>query len=279
MRANFKASLKLLSLIVWFCLWYPPVWIAVRLNKLSWRDAMAQLFNRGMVRIIGIRLKVTGALADARPLLLVANHTSYLDIPLLASCAPLCFTPKSDIAGWPVIGSMSRLAGAIFIDRRTEKMLEMKQALKASLSAGRVVCLFPEATTGNGLHLQPFKSGFFALADEEINGSPLTIQPACITYTQIAGLPITSSQWPSVAWYSDMELAPHAWDMFKLGPISAEISFLPPITIPPSGDRKKIAAQCQQLIAKKLQEMKNPSLDAPMTTRGKLFSHLSRLKR
>ena len=273
-----KASYKLFLLIVWLCLWYPLVWLVFKLKKLSWRDAMGKIFCRGMLGIIGIRLKVSGTLAKNRPLLLVSNHVSYIDIPILASCLPVCFTPKNDIAGWPIIGSLSRLSGAIFIDRRPEKMVEMKEALRSALAANRVVCLFPEATTGNGLHMQPFKSGFFSLADEEIDGRQLTIQPACITYTHIRGLPITSDQWPNVAWYSDMELAPHAWDLFKLGPIKAELTFLPPITMPSFGDRKKLAAHCHKVIAEQIRETRDSGRNAKPKKIGALHARFSRIR-
>jgi len=204
--------------------------------------------------VIGVELTISGKIDSARPLLLVSNHVSYLDIPILASSAPICFTPKSDISGWPVIGTIAKLSGSVFIDRRPDKMVEMKQAIHTALVANRIVLLFPEATTGNGVHMEPFKSGFFSLAEEEINGQPLTVQPACIAYTHVCGLPITTAEWPHVAWYSDMVLAPHAWELLKLGPIRAELTFLPPVTLPSLGDRKKLSSYCQSVIRKQLDQ-------------------------
>lgn len=248
-------SLKLAGLIIWLGLWYFPIWIAFKLHKTTAHGTMVMAFNRGFLAIIGFKLHVKGTISADRPLLLIVNHLSYLDIPIIASCLPVIFTPKSDIASWPVISNITTVSGAVYIDRKPEKMLEMKQALQKVLATGRVVCLFPEATTGNGLHLQPFKSGFFSLAEDPINGAPLTIQPACIRYTHQNGLPITWDQWPEVAWYADMVLAPHVWQLLKNGPITGEITFLPPVQTDHFTDRKQLASHCQKVIKSHWQEI------------------------
>jgi lyso-ornithine lipid O-acyltransferase len=256
MMGNIHAAVKLLLLTLWIGFWYPPVWLSFRLGKSSARDRMSKICNQGLLHIIGIRLTVSGALSKEHPLLLVSNHTSYLDIPILASQSALCFTPKSEIASWPIIGGISKISGAVFIDRRPEKMMGMKKQLQDALASKRIVSLFPEATTGNGLHMQPFKSGFFSLADTTIDDQHLIIQPACICYSHIRGLPIDSSQWPLVAWYGDMDLAPHAWALFKLGPISAQLTFLPPVHSELIGDRKKVAAYCHHVINNEIQSLR-----------------------
>jgi len=244
-----KASLKLLCLLLWITFWYPPVWLAKKWDKIRWRDFMVRLCYIGILRIIGVKLKVIGQPVKIRPLLLVTNHLSYLDICLLGAAAPMRFAPKSEIAKWPVIGSICRMCDAIFIDRRPDKIKEMTLIMQAALGRGELVCLFPEGTTGDGLHLLPFKSGFFSLAEEPIDGHELTVQPAAIIYTHIRRLPIDTTQWPHIAWYGDMELFSHLWKLLKMGSIHAELIFLPPITRA-QGDRKQMANYCHQAIAK-----------------------------
>src|SRR5947209_78281 len=119
-----KASLKLLCLLLWIGFWYSPVWLAKKWGKIAWRDRMVCFCYVGILRIIGIRLKITGRPAKERPLLLVTNHLSYLDICVLGSSAPMRFAPKSDIAAWPVIGGICRMCDAVFIDRRPDKIKE-----------------------------------------------------------------------------------------------------------------------------------------------------------
>jgi 1-acyl-sn-glycerol-3-phosphate acyltransferase len=246
---NLKAALKLVFLLLWILLWYPLVWLVWKLRKFNLRDKMVRLCYMGMLCIVGVRLKVSGKLAKTRPLLLVSNHLSYLDMCLLGSSASIRFTPKSDIAKWPLIGSICRICDAIFIDRQPDKIKEMTGIVRAALGRGEVICVFPEGTTGNGIRVLPFKSGFFSLAEEKIDGQELTIQPAAITYKRIRRLPIDITQWPLIAWYGDMELFPHLWELFKLGPIDAELVFLPPIAASQYGDRKQLASHCHHVIS------------------------------
>lgn len=256
MLPSAKAFVKMLLLIVWIALCYPFVWLAYKLKKPKLRDRLAKFGFRGLLRIIGVSVRVTGSHSDLRPQLLVTNHISYLDIPILCCYTDAYFTPKAEIAKWPVIGSATNISGAIYVDRRPEKVLEMKQRLQTALAGNHALCLFPESTTGNGLRLQPFRSGFFSLAEEPVNGRELAVQPAALTYTHIRNLPIDTTQWPTIAWYGDMELVPHLWELLKLAPIEAELVFLPPVTLSQYGNRKKLAAHCQQVIGDTIQSIR-----------------------
>src|SRR5262245_41227007 len=101
---NLQAAFKFFLLSAVVILYYLPVRIAHMLHKREIRDRMIRACQRSMLRITGVQLNVTGTLSDKRPLLLVSNHLSYLDIFILASQATLRFTPKSEIADWSVIG-------------------------------------------------------------------------------------------------------------------------------------------------------------------------------
>jgi len=251
-----RASLKLLLLLVWILLWMGPTWIARKLHNITWRDRFVRLCYLGILRIVGIRLSVSGELARARPLLLITNHLSYLDVMILGAAAPVRFTPKSEVAKWPLISSICRMCDAVFIDRRADKIKEMHDVLAASLASG-VVCLFPEGTTGDGRHLLPFKSSFFALAEETIGGSPVTVQCAAIAYTHIRKLPIDITQWPDIAWYGDMYLLPHLFHVLKMGIIDAELVFLPSLPLQDCIDRKQLAGECHRMINDALCEVRN----------------------
>lgn len=250
--ARLRAGLKLGLIVLWALAMLAMLWAAKTLKKFALRDRLLLVFNRGLLVIMGMRLTVSGELSGKRPLLLVTNHVSYLDIILLASCATVRFTPKSEIAKWPYMGALCRVTGCVFIDRRPDKVGEMKNRLKDALNAGEVVCLFPEATTGNGVYVKEFKSGFFSLAQEDMG---LQVQPAAIVYKHISGLPIDSTQWPMIAWYGDMDLLPHVWQLLCLPGISAELVFLPPVEA--AGiDRKELAGQCQRSIAGAIEDVR-----------------------
>ncbi|MDE3059745.1 MAG: 1-acyl-sn-glycerol-3-phosphate acyltransferase, partial [Pseudomonadota bacterium] len=240
--------------------WCLPVWVARRLGKTVWRDRLVRLCYKGILPILGVHLKTTGRLDEGRPLLVVSNHLSYLDVCILGSQAPVRFTPKSEIASWPLIGGICRLCGDVFVDRRPDKVRESGDALRAALARGEAVSLFPEATTGNGRHLLPFKSGFFSLAEEPVGERELLVQPAAIAYTRIRRLPVDSTQWPLLAWYGDMPLVPHLWELLKLGSVSAELVFLPATTLSEHGDRKHLAAHCRHAIAAALASVREAAV-------------------
>lgn len=273
-----RAILKLLLLALWTILWFLPVWIAKLCGKIKLRDRFISLFCSGMLCIFGITLKTTGKLSELRPLLVVSNHLTYMDIIMLGSHAALRFTPKIEIGKWPLINWICRLTDSVFIDRRPEKLKEASQRMRDILGKGDVISLFPESTTGNGLHLLPFKSGFFSLAETPINGQELHVQPVALTYTHIRRLPVDSTQWPAIAWYGDMYLAPHLWTFLKLGSVTAELVFLPPVTLSQYGDRKKLAAYCQKEIADTIESIRNIRERPSQKTLTSLLSKFSRLK-
>src|SRR5215831_16115997 len=59
--------------------------------------------HRMVCALLGVRVREIGASIRERPLLIVANHCSWLDIPVIASIAPVVFVAKSEVAGWPVL--------------------------------------------------------------------------------------------------------------------------------------------------------------------------------
>jgi len=254
--AVFRALFKMAGVILWIAIFYPAVWLAYKLKKFEARDSILQFCCKGILGICEIKLKVVSQQTDARPLMLVSNHLSYFDIPILFSVAKVAMTPKSDIAAWPIISSICAITGSIFIERSAEKILDATASLKAAMSKGQVVALYPEATTGNGHEVLPFKASFFKLADEKIQDRPVTIQPVALTYKSICGLPIDRTQWPNVAWYGDMELVPHLWHFLGLGPLDVELAFLEPVTIENFADRKAMAIHCQDVIAKQIEKSK-----------------------
>jgi 1-acyl-sn-glycerol-3-phosphate acyltransferase len=256
MLGNVKATLKLIILVLWMIACFIPLLLSYKLRKYKMRDRIMSFASGGMLRIIGIRTKVTGLASDIRPLLMVSNHISYLDVLILNAKAPIHFTPKIEISGWPILKNIANMSGSIYIDRRPEKLREGKSHIVTALAAGNMVCIFPEATTGDGLHMVPFKSGFFSLMEEKINGEELTIQPVAVTYSSIRKLPIDITQWPFIAWYGDMELMPHLWNLLKMTPIDAELVFLEPVTLEQYGDRKKLACHCQKVIDESIQSIR-----------------------
>ena len=164
----FKAVAKIFLLIFWIFL---ACLVALLIKKFGSKysfDKATKFLFATICRIIGIQVKTIGSIADSRPLLLVSNHISYLDIFVLGAATNARFTPKSEVGKWPVIGSICRLLGAVFIERKNSKIGNAGSAIKQELAKGEIISLFAEGTTGNGVATLPFKSSLFQIAEEKI---------------------------------------------------------------------------------------------------------------
>lgn len=97
-----------------------------------------------LVRVLGIRLRVMGRMPEA-PYLLVANHISWFDIPLLHALAPMWLVSKDGVRRWPLIGALARAVGTIFIVRgNDESRRRAARRMGALLRRGESVGMFPE---------------------------------------------------------------------------------------------------------------------------------------
>ena len=97
----------------------------------------------------------------------VANHTSYLDIPLMlaALSGAFVFVTKSELLGWPIIARITRAGGHIPVDRdRVESRGAVIGRIIKMLRAGRSVLVFPEGTFSYEDRLRSFQVGAFKAA-------------------------------------------------------------------------------------------------------------------
>ncbi len=131
-----------------------------------------------------------GDASTARPTLFVANHQSYLDIPILGSVIEGSFVAKAEIADWPYFGALAKLQRSIFIDRRPGSTGKQRDALLRRLEEGDNLIIFPEATSSDGLHVLPFKSALLSVAELHPRGEPLAVQPVTVAYIRLDGMPL-----------------------------------------------------------------------------------------
>lgn len=201
--------------------------VAIRLVPSRWA-AIPRFYFRLFCRILGLRIAARGALALPGPLLVVANHVSWLDIVVIGSLAPLSFVAKQEVSSWPVFGLMSRLHRSIFIDRtRKRGAHEVNSLLARRLEGGDVIVLFAEGTSGDGNVVLPFKSAVVGAAEQVLRESELEdmrVQPLAIAYTRVHGVPIGRQGRARYAWYGDMDLLPHFWGVLRGGPIDVTVS-------------------------------------------------------
>lgn len=111
-------------------------------RPLGWR--VQRRYARMLVPVLGMRLRVIGELPEP-PYLVVSNHISWFDIPLLHALAPMWLVSKASIRDWPVIGGVARAVGTIFIERGNEvSRRRAGRRMTAVLKHGQVVGIFPE---------------------------------------------------------------------------------------------------------------------------------------
>jgi 1-acyl-sn-glycerol-3-phosphate acyltransferase len=133
-------------------------------------DAVARFWAWTILGIGGIRLKVRGLdrLEPGRHYIFIANHQSYLDIPVLVKSLPrfqLRWIAKKELGYIPFFGWALWAGGHILVDRsdRASAMASFRKA-KVRIAKGVSVVIFPEGTRSSGGHTMPFKRGGFLLA-------------------------------------------------------------------------------------------------------------------
>ncbi len=163
-------------------------------------------------RAFDVRVSVRGEPMETGAGILVGNHMSYVDVPVLMSMEPLSFVAKAEVRSWPIIGSAAAGFGVIFIERSSEKSRKdtSETLRKAIREDNRRVVVFPEGTTS--LRGLPWRAGVFKLAQEH----QLPMQAMSICYLPAEPLAFES---PS--------MLEHVMKLPEAGPIEAIVTFGP----------------------------------------------------
>lgn len=212
------------------------------------------VFHRILLRLFHVRVVEKGTPPGEAPTLVVANHVSWLDIPVIGSVHPLSFIAKSEIEGWPVVGLLAKLQRSVFIDRQRRKATaEVNDALAHRLVKGEVIVLFAEGTTSDGNRLLPFRSSLVGAAQAALTQGSVEqvfLQPLAVSYARRNGLPLTRRDRPFVAWYGDMDLAPHLKLFLEGHPIDVVVTWGEPI--PFNGNRKEATLAAEASVRRAL---------------------------
>lgn len=132
---------------------------------------LIQYWAKRLLRILRIKITLRGEVLkflSKDTYLIVSNHISWLDIPVIFSLKPITFVSASDVKTWPIIGILAKISGAIFVDRnRKSSLVEVIQAMNHHFkNEKQSICIFPEGITSNGYQVLPFKSNLFQSAFE-----------------------------------------------------------------------------------------------------------------
>jgi acyl carrier protein len=152
-----------------------PLWpLLVLTPGVPRRRRLARRIARGLAFAAGVRMEAVGlnlldAAAPGNPVVVAANHQSYLDAILLTALLPPRFgyVAKSELQRSFVTRIFLRALGAVFVERfdpaqGTEETRKVLETVRSSES----LVIFPEGTFRRGPGLLPFRLGAFVVAAE-----------------------------------------------------------------------------------------------------------------
>lgn len=227
----------------------PVQWVAIAL-KLPLRRRLPTVYHRIVCAMLGVRVRVSGERCPHAPLLIAANHVSWLDIPVLTTLAPVVFVAKREVATWPLFGLLAKLQRTVFVDReRPHKTAHVNREIAGRLAEGDPVVLFAEGTSSDGNHVLPFRSGLIGAAHtllEAGGDARVFVQPLAIAYVGLDGVPAGRQHRPLLAWYGAMDLLPHLRDVIRHGAVDVTVTWGEPIACQHDTDRKALARALEQ---------------------------------
>jgi 1-acyl-sn-glycerol-3-phosphate acyltransferase len=234
--------LRAVAMCVQVCVvWLGAVMVAPRL-AVTQRNALVARFSARTLRILGVRMRVLGArpLRDG-PVLVVANHVSWLDVYLLnAVLGGTRHVAKSEVARWPVAGAIARGFGTFFHARGNFRdAARVKDAVAAALCAGERVVVFPEGTTSEGEDVGPFHAAFFQAAVD----ARVPVQAVAVRYPGAGGRPD-----PAPAFVGDMTFVASLARVLRRRRLEARLTF-GPVVLPADLTRRELGAVSHAFVA------------------------------
>lgn len=187
------------------------------------REARVQAWARGMLARLGVRLELRGDPPLSGPMLLVANHISWLDIVVMHAARYCRFVAKADVKRWPLVGTLATGAGTIYIERESRlDALRVVHRVAESLGRGDVVAVFPEGTTSDGGGVLPFHANLIQAALSA--GAP--VQPVALGFVDSA----TGSASLTASYIGEDTLVASLWRALTGPPITAIVRYGKPQT-------------------------------------------------
>lgn len=190
---------------------------------------------RVQLRILGVRIRVTGTSCPDAPLL-IANHVSWLDILVLDAVRTSRFLSKVEVRKWFVVGYLSSRFGTIFI-RRGEGAGEAIRLIAEGLRHGTSTAVFPEGTTSNGDTVRRLHPRLFAAAIE----AGTWIQPVVLYYPATDGKGVN----PLAPFVRDQSLFSHALGLLYNRHLDVWVHFTEPVASE-GQSRDALAQRCHQ---------------------------------
>jgi 1-acyl-sn-glycerol-3-phosphate acyltransferase len=231
--SRLRAYGRIAGLAAWFLICIVPHCLSSLVGESRW----PRRFMRGVAVICGADVRCEGHPAS-RGTLLLANHVSWLDIPVLAAATGCAFVSKAELRHHPLLRWLADQNLTIFVDRADRRSIHGQvAALADGLKRRQPLAVFPEGTVGDGGRLLPFKPSLLAAVAPPPEG--VVIRPAAIDYGPLA---------PVIGWGTgEPGIANVLRVLGRQGRLPVTVHLLPAIA--PEADRKLLAKAAHDAIA------------------------------
>jgi 1-acyl-sn-glycerol-3-phosphate acyltransferase len=230
-----RAAARIAGLVLLF-LFLAPVHIVTK--ALLRRSPWPRRFLAAAAWIIGIRVQLRGRKIQAHTLL-VPNHTSWLDILVLAASTDCAFVSKDEL-GHPLMHWLADQNATVYVKRSHRKgAKDQAIALAKALEGEKPVAVFPEGTTGPGTHLLPFRSTLLEAAN--FAAKDVQIRPVAVDYGPAAS---------EIGWWEESGKANVLRVLGRSGTLPVTVHVLEPLDR--ALDRKQLAHAAREAIGDKL---------------------------
>lgn len=236
MRAWARLVRVLLHILVGYC---TIAWKFPRLSQ-EQKQVRIQVWSQALLARLAIKLIVNGQPPQAGPVLLVANHISWLDIAVMHAARHCRFVSKADVQRWPVVGTLAQGAGTLFIERESRRDAKrMVTDMAECLQRGEILAIFPEGTTGDGAQVLPFHANLLQAAI----AAQAPVQPVALHFADEA----TGALSFAPCYIGDDTLVQSLWRTLKTSDLVAVVSFGVP-QVHEGRDRRMWAADLRQAV-------------------------------
>jgi 1-acyl-sn-glycerol-3-phosphate acyltransferase len=217
------------------------LWVFPRLSQPQ-RNERVQAWARRMLTLLGITLELHGQPPRHGPVLLVANHISWLDILVMHAARHCRFVSKADVRHWPLVGALATGGGTLYIERESRRdAMRVVHHMADALRAGDILAVFPEGTTSDGLQLLPFHANLLQAAIT----ADAPVQPVGLSFLDARTRAVSQA----ARYIGDDTLVGSVWRLLSSPPIVAVVRFGAPEHAQ-GRDRRAWAADLREVVQK-----------------------------
>ena len=245
-RITFR-FIKLITLLLLAVVYIPLFFLTpIKASKAGHRLLRHKVLNASLKVLLGI-LKVRTEV-HGTPMVhagaYISNHVSWLDVPLMGCIRFSIFVAKDDVESWPIVGTITKRIGTIFINRANKfSTYRCLPRVEEKIRQDQQVVFFPEGTTSSGQDTLTFYPMFF----ETISRTQSCIQPVVIRYERADG-----TYCHSVPFVDDMTFLSSLFQILSEPEIIAHITYMPPIPAA-NQHRQELCKMTKEVIDNELQ--------------------------